>query len=259
MHYDPKLASGSSGQSGGATRTALKGADSGPASAMVGVNAYWVQLPEEEIASGGHRAFVGGMWEEIGRLQFEKLREEGLRPEHRLLDVGCGALRGGLHFARYLLPGNYHGIDINPSLLDAGRRELAAAGLQDRDVRLHLTDSFDATPFGVAFDYAISVSLLTHLNANLILQCFCSVRRVMHAGSRFFFTFFEAPTVAHIAPVEQVPGAFTHYTRDCFHYARVEVEAFAGLAGLHLIYHGAWNHPRGQKLVELRLPGGDVR
>jgi cyclopropane fatty-acyl-phospholipid synthase-like methyltransferase len=193
------------------------------------------------------------MWDEIGRLQFEKLRSEGLQPHHRLLDVGCGALRGGIHFARYLAPGNYHGIDINPSLLEAGRKELAAAGLADRNVRLHVTDCFDATAFGVPFDFGISVSLFTHVTANHIILCFSALKSVMHRESRFFFTFFEAPRPAHYRPIEQVSGAFTFYTQDCFHYAFSEIEAFARLAGLECLYHGNWGHPRNQKLVEIRL------
>ena len=44
----------------------------------------------------GHRAFVGGdgdLWDRIGRLQFDFLVSQGLRPEHVLLDFACGSLR----------------------------------------------------------------------------------------------------------------------------------------------------------------------
>jgi hypothetical protein len=73
-----------------------------------------------EVAAGKHRETVGGKWDEIGILQFEYLVAKTLRPEHRLLDIGCGCLRGGVHFIRYLDPTNYFGIDVNQSLLDAG-------------------------------------------------------------------------------------------------------------------------------------------
>ena len=71
-----------------------------------------------------HRRAVGGMWEEIGKLQFNFLVEQGLKPGHFLLDVGCGRLRGGIHFIRYLEPEHYFGIDISKVLLAAGRFEL---------------------------------------------------------------------------------------------------------------------------------------
>ena len=53
-------------------------------------------------------------------------------PHHRLLDIGCGALRGGVHFVRYLEDGNYAGLDVNRSLIAAGHRELQSAGLHEK-------------------------------------------------------------------------------------------------------------------------------
>lgn len=63
---------------------------------------------------------VGGMWKEIGRLQFDFLVAHGLAPSHLLLDMGCGTLRGGLHFIRYLEPGHYWGVDKGRDLLGRG-------------------------------------------------------------------------------------------------------------------------------------------
>src|SRR6478752_254837 len=79
------------------------------------------------------RSTVGGHWDEIGRLQFEFLVAEGLEPRHAFLDLGCGVLRGGVHFVRYLDPGNYYGIDISSAMIDGARRELADADLANRD------------------------------------------------------------------------------------------------------------------------------
>jgi hypothetical protein len=44
---------------------------------MKGVNSYWQQLSEEDIAAGKHREFVGGLWGDIGRLQMEFLKQQG--------------------------------------------------------------------------------------------------------------------------------------------------------------------------------------
>src|SRR6185436_21166804 len=94
-----------------------------------------------------HRELVGGLWEEVGALQFAYLKGRGLLPSHRLLDIGCGALRGGLHFIRYLDTGNYYGMDVNASLIEAGRRELDEANLADRTPHLLVTDGFELSPF----------------------------------------------------------------------------------------------------------------
>lgn len=44
------------------------------------------------IASNQHREFIGGMCDEIGPLQIEFLKRNGLTPHSTLLDIGCGSL-----------------------------------------------------------------------------------------------------------------------------------------------------------------------
>lgn len=217
-------------------------------------NAYWLNLPAPALKLKMHRRFVGGLWDEIGRLQFDFMASRGLMPSSKLVDVGCGALRGGVHFVRYLDDGNYYGIDLNKSLLKAGKQELREAGLGDKRVHLQQTDQFDATGFGVQFDFGISVSLITHLTANQIIYCFMQIRRVMHESSSFYFSFFEVPEVpipdAYTQPLSQL---VTHLQSDPFHYTRDQIEYFARSAGLQPYYIGDWNHPRDQQMLELRL------
>lgn len=72
------------------------------------------------IAELGHRVFVGRKWNQMGRLQFDFMRRNGLQPEHVFLDIACGSLRGGVHFIRYLKHGNYLGLDKNAELVRRG-------------------------------------------------------------------------------------------------------------------------------------------
>ena len=114
---------------------------------------------------------VGGMWEELGRLQFDTLLREGLETRHRLLDIGCGALRGGIHFIEYLDRGHYAGIDISEGILDAGRRLLpsdlgekkAPVLIQNKDLELK---EFDNN----MFDFLLAQSLFTHLPEDEIVE-----------------------------------------------------------------------------------------
>jgi hypothetical protein len=71
-----------------------------------------LQLPQQQLP--WHRRRVGGMWEEIGRLQFDFLLSKGLQSRHFLLDIGCGSLRGGIHFIGFLDAGRYDGIATQP-------------------------------------------------------------------------------------------------------------------------------------------------
>jgi len=199
---------------------------------MINVNTYHQELTAAEIAKGKHRNAVGGNWEEVGLMQLERLKSRGLRPEHTLCDVGCGALRGGVHFARYLDAGNYCGLDINASLIEGGRLELEKAGLADKKARLLVSDGFEVGQFGMTFDYMVAMSLFTHLFANHIVRCLIEARKVVAPDGQFVATILLAPNSGHLAPIEHTPGGVvSYYDRDPFHYSVEEMSFLAGVAG----------------------------
>lgn len=207
-----------------------------------------------EVNRGHHRDQIGGMWDEIGGLQFELLKAQGLRPNHRLLDIGCGCLRGGIHFVAYLESGNYFGLDLNESLLDAGyNTELAEAALQERLPRSNLIadGNFAFGRFGAVFDRAIAFSLFTHLPLNAVRVCLERLAEVMSPGGVFHATFFEVPDgVPSFADVTHEPaGVVTHGSADPYHYRLADfIHAAAGLPW-DVEYIGWIGHPRGQRLV----------
>lgn len=208
-------------------------------------------LSDKQIAAEQHRKRVGGLWDEVGQLQFHFLVRHGLTPDSYLLDVGCGALRGGIHFVRYLEPAHYFGIDVNASLLRAGlEHEIPQAGLSDRlpAEHLHATDRFECD-FGVSFDFALAVSLFTHLPLNHIRLCLYRLANVMQPGGRFFASFFEMP---QNHPFDQ-PRGKRYPERDPYHYRPSDLEwAATSVAAWDFRYIGDWDHPRGQRMVEFR-------
>jgi SAM-dependent methyltransferase len=213
-----------------------------------GINSYWQQLSSDDIAANKHRDFVGGLWDELGQLQFDFLKEQGLLPQNKLLDVGCGALRGGLYFIEYLERGNYFGLDINASLIEAGVSELAKANLANQQANLLVDTNFNASLFGVRFDFAIAQSLFTHLPMNLIEYCLVEVRKTLQPGGKFFATFFQAPHPAHVEPFAQ-PTLTTYFDQDPFHYSFEEVHALGKFAGLEATLIGDWKHPHAQQMI----------
>lgn len=220
------------------------------------MNIYQRQLAPEEIEALAHREMVGGMWDEIGALQLAFLREHGLAPGDRLLDVGCGALRGGVHFVRYLDAGRYCGLDINASLIDAGRVELESAGLSDRRAELLVDDAFRVGRFGGSFDCAIAVSVFTHLPMNQIVRCLVEVRKVLVPGARLFASCFVAPASGHLAPLRHDPqGIVTQYDSDPYHQSLDELASLGRFAGMAVEPIGAWGHPRGQRMVAFSAKG----
>ena len=61
-------------------------------------------IPEGEVGIKllGHRKYVGGKWDEIGKLQFEFMKSQGVKPSDIVIDVGCGSFRGGIHFIKIM-------------------------------------------------------------------------------------------------------------------------------------------------------------
>lgn len=214
-----------------------------------------VELSAADLAAGRHRELVGGLWDEIGRLQFDFLVRDGLRPDERLLDVGCGCLRGGVHFVRYLEPGRYYGLDVSAALLRAGYDvELPRAGLAGRLPRENLlvNGRFEAWRFGVRFDAALAQSLVTHLPAGDVRLCFAGIARAVRPGGRFYVTFFEAPEGGAPPELRHSPGGITSFAdRDPYHYRLSELRALAGARHWDVQYVGEWSHPRAQRLLRL--------
>lgn len=220
------------------------------------VNVYRRQLTPEEIEAKEHRELVGGLWDELGVLQLEFLKSRGLKQHDRLLDVGCGALRGGVHFIRYLDAGHYCGIDINSSLIEAGRRELAEAKLESRAPNLLVSDRFEVGRFDTTFDCAIAVSVFTHLPMNHIVRCLIEVRKVLKPAGAFYASYFEAPSTAYLAPLPHPRGGIvTSYDADPYHHAFDEVRWMAGTAKLEVEPIGEWGHPRDQRMLCFRRGG----
>jgi SAM-dependent methyltransferase len=214
-------------------------------------HAYEQQLTESELRAKKHRDFVGGIWDELGQLQFEFIRQEGLRPEHRFLDVGCGALRGGIHFIRYLHAGNYFGIDMNPSLIQAGRTiELVEAGLSDRHPHLLVNESFEFQKFGSRFPFALALSVFTHLGLNSIQRCLCNMAEALEPGGRFYATYFPAPRLHCLQDVEHHGGVVSRCDSDPFHYHHSVFQFLANDLALSLENRGEWGHPRGQHMLQ---------
>jgi SAM-dependent methyltransferase len=212
---------------------------------------------DKQVRDGDHRALVGGMWDEIGALQFNFLKSEGLSHNHKLLDIGCGCLRVGVHLINYLDAGNYFGVDLNESLLDAGYRvELARARLTEklpRD-RLRRIEGFDFSAISVDFDIAIAFSVFTHISLNSVRICLERLAPKMKVGGRFYATIFERPheQPSDIAITHPPAGVVTHGDCDPYHYSLADLRHIS--TGLPWTIHpmGEFGHPRGQRMVLFR-------
>lgn len=210
---------------------------------------YDLNLTELDIQKGRHRSVIGGMWEAMGELQLKFMKEQGLQPDHELLDVGCGSLRGGLYYIKYLQDGKYSGFDINPSLIRAGEAELKKANLISKKPMLLVNDNFQFPLFKKKFDYAIAQSVFTHLPVNVIQRCLINMEKVLNPGGKFYATFFETKDRFNEHPVTHSEGLITYLDRDPYHYPLSLFEYLIQDSSLQLEYIGDWGHPRYQKML----------
>jgi len=220
----------------------------------IGDNPYYdVETIQKAVRKGKHRDAIGGLWDEMGLLQFEFMKKNGLLPSSKLIDIGCGSLRGGVHYINYLDQNGYYGIDINQSLLDAGwKKELVPKKLHHKIDKSHLlaSEDFQFEKFGVDFDFAISISLFTHLAFNTIRRCLRKIRPCLKDDTPYFATFFLADEASQFEdPLYQLGKVVTHSHKDPYHYSKADLQRLAEDSGFNLEIIGDWNNPANQKMV----------
>lgn len=214
------------------------------------VNNYNSILTDEQIKNKHHRDKIGGLWDSVGQLQLDFLIEQGLQPNHNLLDIGCGCLRGGIKFIDYLDSGKYYGTDINESLIRAGNIEIQEAFLTHKNANLMISDGFEFSSFNTNFDYMIGFSLFTHLHINLILKCLKNVHATLNKNGKFFATFFISENDIQDEPISGPPEKIkTNFIMDPFHYSFKEINMMAKHTKLKANIINEFSHPRHQSMV----------
>lgn len=187
------------------------------------------------------------LWDDLAQWQLNALRTVGLRPQHRLLDIGCGAMRLGLSAVDFLDDGYYYGVDTFPPYLELARK-LAEKAEITRNFSLLLEDNFAFERFGTKFDFANAQSVFTHLSAAQCEQCMAALSNVMQPGGVFLFTYLIG------APQTQ---GFLYGGRHPMQRLAVTDPAFFAHLGPR---HGARfealsiNHPTGQQVGLYRYP-----
>ena len=193
----------------------------------------------------GHRHYVGGLWDQIGKLQFEFLKSKGLQPQHVLLDIACGSLRAGSHFILYLDRGNYLGLDKERRLIELGvKAELDTQTIQEKAPQFVISGAFEFSKFTRRPDFALAQSLFTHLQAEDIRLCLANLRACTSPGSRFYATYQLVPEASYR------PNQGRSQAHRIFRYTRRIAEDFGASCGWRAHYIGDWSHPRGQSMME---------
>jgi SAM-dependent methyltransferase len=186
------------------------------------------------------------LWLQAGQMQFDYLRDHGLEPHMRILEIGCGNLRAGRLLTDYLDPGSYYGIDISPEILVAALETIAEFGLQSKAPRVALVGDLKLgfLPEG-AFDVVYAHSVFSHAPIEVIDECLEHVGRVMAPGGFFDFTFDRTDADEH------------QVLREDFYYRTETLTALAASKGFEARLMDDWEPLHRQsklRLTRLRSP-----
>lgn len=146
----------------------------------------------------------GGDYRVVGRALFGMVLEQGrLRPDDRLLDIGCGVGRLAAPLTEYLdAAGRYEGFDVDPELVAWCERNITRRHPRFRfrhvSVRndLYRPDGSEtASEFSFpyesgAFDVVVATSLFTHLLTRDAENYLGESARVLAPRGRLVATFF---------------------------------------------------------------------
>lgn len=132
-------------------------------------------------------------FETAGKKLLIALLSEGLIPSSRVLDIGCGCLRGGYWLIHFLDSGCYFGVEPNVEMLEAGQRILLEPGLAElKKPRFDHNADFDVEVFGVKFDFFVARSIWTHTSKRQIQTMLDGFSDATNAGGVFLTSYVRA-------------------------------------------------------------------
>lgn len=150
-------------------------------------------MGEDYYPLAGHKS----RWGLLEAYQLEALQALGLKPEHQLLDVGCGPLRGGVPFIQYLDPGHYTGIDPSVEACSAAGERILDLELDAREPIIDLGTISDY-PETVdlsrgPFDFILLFAVLQHLEDDEVKATFRNARPILADGGQLVASVIAGP------------------------------------------------------------------
>jgi len=115
------------------------------------------------------------------------LKEMGMKPHHKVLDVGCAGGRLGYELINYLNKENYYGFDKEQGWIEDFRFAVITNNLVSKVPIIELGD-FSTNFSDVKFDYVYAYSVFTHVNPLLVTQFFDNFKNNVTTDTKIFVT-----------------------------------------------------------------------
>jgi SAM-dependent methyltransferase len=147
-------------------------------------------------------ASTGGQFTRAGRNYLDAFVQVGLRPNHRVLDIGCGLGRMAVPLTNVLTSGSYEGLDVTKHAIKWCSRRITP---RYPNFRFHHVDIYNdhynpsgrltlrefRLPYAEAeFDFVYLISVFTHLPPDEVRHYLMEIARVLKPEGTCFATFF---------------------------------------------------------------------
>lgn len=140
---------------------------------------------KEEIASF-YDAYTAYQLRKVVRIRhrmiFRKLVSAGLKPDSRVLEVGCGIGSLTLLLARYVEKGTITAVDISEKSIELARHQVCKGY---SNIAFRVSDMQDFTS-ETAFDFIVLPDVLEHIPIEQHAQLFRMLRKYSHADTILF-------------------------------------------------------------------------
>ena len=230
--------------------------------------------PRGEMVPPRRLSFVGaGDFEQTGREFLGYFTDlAGLRPNDRVLDIGCGIGRMAVPLTGYLEGGSYAGFDVGREMIRWCRRNITPrhpsfefTWAPVHNAKYNPFGHLDGTEFSfpyedASFDFAFATSLFTHLRLDEARHYLSETGRVLRPGGRCLLTFFLLTPEAERAvatgramldmrhPVEGGATTDPRQPEEAIAFRPELIRELMGGAGLEVcepVHHGAWSGAEG--------------
>jgi ABC-2 type transport system ATP-binding protein len=212
---------------------------------------------EQDASGDRHRGGVSAdLWESGGEAQLAFLRSQGLKPEHHVLDLGCGPLRTGVRLLAFLEPGHYVGVDHDPASIEAGQRiEAPRAGVDPGRGRCEVADVTDLSQVDGTFDVITAIGVVECLELAQVARMMAAAVRRLSPSGRMFIAFHEASGPALFERLERPGGSSSTLEGPLRHFDYGVLARLADAAGGRAERLGEWGDPDGQSMMVLTRVG----
>jgi len=138
-----------------------------------------------------YKSFVGPeqIYDTHGQSVFDFLIGDGLKPNHNVLDIGCGSLRVGKYLIPFLDTGKYYGLEPEKqALADGIKYEVGKDVMDIKHPKFLYNSNFDFSGFTASFDFIIASSIFIHCGVEQFKKCLCNLINYLNNHTRLYIT-----------------------------------------------------------------------